>query len=277
MIGRKPASPSYNGCTFQDAGLGQTGALKKNRGQSDMADHIKAGAAANGKAPKAELREADVIAYLRRNPRVLLNNSDLLAAIAPDTRFETDTVVVDMQRFVVERLRRQVDDLKTSSDRLVTTTRSNMSLVERSMECALALIYSRDFEELAQVLHDDLPVHLGVDAISVAFESNSIPVDGSHMIRALPPGTVNALVGPDMSTRIRPDVEGEEMLYGNSAGLVRSDALVALPEGEGLPAGLFAVGCRSSGHFEDGQGTELITFLGHVTRYAVGRWWSLKL
>jgi uncharacterized protein YigA (DUF484 family) len=242
-----------------------------------MAEHIKAGTAASGKAPKTELREADVIAYLQRNPRVLLNNSDLLAAIAPDTRFKTDTVVVDMQRFVVDRLRRQVDDLKASSNRLVTTTRSNMSLVERSTECALALIYARDFEGLAQVLHDDLPVHLGVDATAIAFESTTIPVDGEHMIRRLPQGTVDALMSPEMSTRIRPDVDGEELIYGNAAGLVRSDALVALPEGEGLPAGLFAVGCRNPGHFEDGQGTELISFLGHVTRYAVGRWWSLKL
>ena len=242
-----------------------------------MADHIKVSTAKNSKAPKVELREADVIAFLRHNPQVILNNSDLLAAMAPDTRFETDTVVVDMQRFVVDRLRRQVDDLKASSDRLVTTPRSNMSLVERSMECALALIYSRDFDELSQVVHDDLPLHLGVDAISIAFESESIPIEGSHMIRALPTGTVNTLIGPDTTTRIRPDVDGTEMLYGNAAGLVRSDALVALPEGEGLPAGLFAVGCRRPGHFEDGQGTELITFLGHVTRYALGRWWSLRL
>lgn len=272
MIGPKPANPFCDGLK-----PGLADAMTRKRGRSDMADHVKAGASAPSTDVKNELREADVIAYLRRNPRVLLNNSDLLAAIAPDTRFETDTVVVDMQRFVVDRLRRQVDDLKATSDRLVTTTRSNMSLVERSMECALALIYARDFEELAQVLHDDLPVHLGVDAISIGFESETIPVDGGHMIRSLPQGGVDAVVGLETSTRIRSEVEGEDIIYGSSAGLVRSDALVALPEGEGLPAGLFAVGCRNPGHFEDGQGTELITFLGHVTRYAVGRWWSLKL
>ena len=89
-------------------------------------------------------------------------------------------------------------------------------------------------------------------------------------------GMVDQLVGPE-STRIRPETEGEAMLYGSSAGLVRSDALVALPEGEGLPLGVFAVGCRTANHFEDGQGTELIAFLAHVSRYAVGRWWTLKL
>ena len=246
---------------------------KRGRGPGNMADHMTAG---KTDAAKTDLREADVIAYLRRNPRVLLNNPDLLSALAPDTRFETEEVVVDMQRFVVERLRRQVDEMKAASERLVTTTRSNMSLVERTMECALALLYARDYSELAQILHDDLPVHLGVDAISIAFETDSLPVEASHIVKALPPGTVDQLVGPE-SSRIRPGTQGEALIYGSAAGLVRSDALVALPEGEGLPVGVFAVGCRAANHFESGQGTELIAFLAHVSRYAVGRWWSLKL
>lgn len=246
---------------------------KRGRGPGNMADTMTAG---KTDAQKSDLRESDVVAYLRRNPRVLLNNPDLLGILAQDTRFETDTVVVDMQRFVVDRLRRQVDEMKIASDRLVNTTRSNMSLVERTMECALALLYARDFNELAQILHDDLPVHLGVDAVSIAFETETLPVEASHIVKMLPVGMVDQLVGPE-STRIRPETEGEAMLYGSSAGLVRSDALVALPEGEGLPLGVFAVGCRADNHFEDGQGTELIAFLAHVSRYAVGRWWTLKL
>jgi uncharacterized protein YigA (DUF484 family) len=58
---------------------------------------------------------------------------------------------------------------------------------------------------------------------------------------------------------------------------VRSDALIKLDVGEGLPVGVFAVGCRAPGYFAPDQGTELIAFLGHVARYAVGRWWTLEL
>jgi uncharacterized protein YigA (DUF484 family) len=235
-----------------------------------MADRQKAGE----KSIAPDLREQDVIAYLRRNPGFLAAHPEL---IAPDERFETDAVVVDMQRFVVERLRRQVDDLKSSSERLITNTRSNMSLVERTMECALALMYARDFHELGQILSDDLPAHLGVDAVAIAFETTHVPSDSTQVVKVLHAGMVDALVGPDNSSRIRPEVEGEAALYGSSAGIVRSDALVALPQGEGLPAGIFAVGCRTPGHFEPGQGTELIAFLAHVTRYAVGRWWTLEL
>jgi len=235
-----------------------------------MADQLKAAAV-------AELREADVIAYLRRNPRMLNAHPDVLAALSPETRFEAETVVVDMQRFVVERLRRQVDDLKASSDRLVTTTRSNMSLVERTMECALALMYARDFEELGQILADDLPTHLSVDAVAIGFETDQIPADGGHVINMLAPGTVDRVMGGNALARIRSETEGTAALYGASAGIVRSDVLIALADGEGMPVGLFGVGCRTPGHFDPQQGTELIAFLAHVTRYAVGRWWTLQL
>ena len=244
-------------------------------GRKAMIDQLKAGAKTSTE-PRVELREQDVIAYLRRNPRLLLNNSDLLAAISPERKFETESVVVDMQRFVVDRLRRQVDDLRNSSDSLVSTTRANMSLVERSMECTLALLYARDYAELAQILHDELPLHLGVDAVSIAFETENLPGDCGGSIRGLPAGAVETLMGGKPS-RIRTDIEGEAAVYGASAGLVRSDAMIHLEAGEGLPPGIFAVGCRTPGYFDPDQGTELIAFLGHVTRYAVGRWWTLQL
>jgi uncharacterized protein YigA (DUF484 family) len=233
-----------------------------------MADRQKAGTT-------AELREQDVIAYLRRNPRLLASHPEL---IAPDERFETDAVVVDMQRFVVERLRRQLDDLKASSDRLITNTRSNMSLIERTMESTLALLYARDFNELGQILTDDLPTHLGVDAVAIGFETDHLPAEAGAVVRALPVGTVDALMGgAEAVSCIRTETDNDPLIYGSAAGIVRSDAIVALPEGEGMPVGLFAVGCRTPGHFEPSQGTELIAFLAHVTRYAVGRWWTLQL
>ena len=67
------------------------------------------------------------------------------------------------------------------------------------------------------------------------------------------------------------------LFAGASAGIVRSDVLIALADSEGMPVGLFGVGCRTPGHFDPTQGTELIAFLAHVTRYAVGRWWTLQL
>lgn len=237
-----------------------------------MADQFKLGAKPPAEI-RTDLREAEVLAYLRRNPRVLLNHPDLIAALSPDARFESDTVVVDMQKFVVERLRRQVDNLKASSEKIISNTRANMSLVERTLECAMALIYAESFSDIAQVMHEDMPLHLGVDAVSMAFETDHLPVGAIGALKTLPAGAIARLVGTD-AFRVRPDTQGEAAIYGAAAGLVRSDALIKLDAGDQLPAGLFAIGCRNPGHFDKHQGTELIGFLAQIARYAVGRWWT---
>ncbi|MBM3512252.1 MAG: DUF484 family protein [Alphaproteobacteria bacterium] len=237
-----------------------------------MADHFKLEPRPATATPAHELREADVLAYLKRYPRVLLSQPDLFASLTPEARFEADAVVVDMQKFIVERLRRQVDNLKASSEKIISNTRANMSLVERTLECALALIYAGSYAEISQVMHEDMPLHLGVDAVSVAFETDRVPVDAAYFARTLPEGTVARLIGAN-AYRIRPDTQGEAAIYGTAAGLVRSDALIKLDASEALPVGVFAIGCRNPGYFDKTQGTELIAFLAQIARYAIGRWW----
>jgi len=220
--------------------------------------------------------EREVISFLRRNPKVLSQNLKLLASILPETRFESGSVV-DMQKFVLERLRQQVDDLQASSDDLVSTTRSNMSILEKTHESALALLNAKNFTALGRVLQEELPLNLGVDAAAIAFErteaSPTLPAAADCVIRSLETGTVGALIGTDQSIVLRPDIIGDTALYENAAGLVRSDALVRLTADPEWPPGVFAIGCRKTAHFKDGQGTEMISFLAKVALYAVKRWW----
>ena len=67
------------------------------------------------------------------------------------------------------------------------------------MESTLAMLYARDFHELGQILTDDLPTHLGVDAVSIAFETSQLPPDCGSVVKALPAGTVDVLLRPRVS------------------------------------------------------------------------------
>lgn len=223
-----------------------------------------------------DVTEAQVLAYLTAHPKLLLNNPKILAEIAPDRRFDSETVV-DMQRFVVQRLRRQVDELKASSEHLVTTTRSNMSILEKTHDCALAILGAEDFKELGALLAEEIPLYLGVDAAAIGVEVNpqegSLPPGAEAALRILTPGTVDMLVGTGEPSRLRTKADGGTALYGEAEGLVTSDALVRLEPRGNMPLGVFAVGSRDEGYFSDDQGTELLGFLSEVVRYAVARWW----
>lgn len=229
---------------------------------------------------KAGPTELEVLQYLTAHPKLLLDNPKLLAEIAPDRRFDSETVV-DMQRFVVQRLRRQVDELKTSTKHLVTTTRDNMSILEKTHDCALAVLNAKDFTELSRVLTEDIPLYLGVDAAAIGIEvnpqDNSMLPDGADTaLRLLTPGTIDMLIGTDAPTRLRTKADGGTALYGAAEGLVTSDALVRLAPSGTMPVGVFAVGSRDEGYFSEDQGTELLGFLAEVVRYAVARWWPAQ-
>jgi uncharacterized protein YigA (DUF484 family) len=228
---------------------------------------------------KTEISEAEVIAYLRAHPKLLLNNPKLLSELAPDRRFESETVV-DMQRFVVQRLRRQVDELKASSEHLVTTTRSNMSILEKTHECALAVLHAEDFAALGRLLAEEIPLFMSVDAAAIGIEvdaaSGLLPPGADAAIRPLTPGTVDMLMGTGAPARLRTKADGGTALYGAAEGLVTSDALVRLEPLGTMPVGVFAVGSREEGYFSEDQGTELLGFLTEVVRYAVARWWPAQ-
>lgn len=231
-------------------------------------------------AKKAGPTEIEVLNYLRDHPKLLLDNPKLLAEIAPDRRFDSETVV-DMQRFVVQRLRRQVDELKATSAHLVTTTRSNMSILEKTHDCALAVLKAENFRALDGVLTEEIPMLLGVDAAAVGIEVNPndthmLPVGADAALRILVPGTVDLLIGGGEPTRLRTKADGGTALYGAAEGLVTSDALVRLAPSRTMPVGVFAVGSRDEGYFSEDQGTELLGFLAEVVRYAVARWWPAQ-
>jgi len=226
-----------------------------------------------------EVTEEHVLAFLKAHPKLLLNNPKLLSEIAPDRTFDSETVI-DMQRFVVQRLRRQVDELKASSEHLVTTTRSNMSILEKTHDCALAILDAEDFPALGHLLAEEVPLFLGVDAAAIGIEAGTqaavMPPQAETVIRTLTPGTVDMLIGTSEINRLRTKADGGTALYGAAEGLVVSDALVRLEPRGTMPVGVFAVGSRDEGYFSEDQGTELLSFLAEVVRYAVARWWPAQ-
>ena len=119
---------------------------KRGRGPGNMADNMTAG---KTDATKSDLREADVVAYLRRNPRILLNNPDLLGALAPDTRFEAETVVEDVFRELADGDRKmlpnagEIHETEIHGADVLLTTKSEHFLRLHSFDLRLVDTKSR--------------------------------------------------------------------------------------------------------------------------------------
>lgn len=227
---------------------------------------------ANG-AGGEPLAAEQVAAYLRDNPGFFLDNPDLLSELKPPAR-DVGHGVVDLQQFMVERLRGELADMATARDALVVTARNNLSAQSRVHKAILAILAARNFEQFIEILTTDLAVILDLDVVTVGVEQTEEEETRACTagVFRLEPGTVDDLLGVGQSIVLRANVPGDSVIFGEGSGLIASDALIRLSIGGTTPPAVLALGSRDPDQFNPGQGTELMAFLARVVENCIRGW-----
>ncbi|MCW5699517.1 MAG: DUF484 family protein [Rhodospirillales bacterium] len=221
-------------------------------------------------ATERRLTRTQVASYLQEHPDFFERQPDLLMALAPPARWSGDAIV-DIQKFMVETLKSELDGLRTCVQQVIETSRSNMSNQTRTHAAVLAILAAGDMERLIRIIQDDLPVLLDVDVADIAFEPGPLPnVDGLGLQR-LAEGEVDSWISPGQEVALMIHVQDDGSVFGNAANLIQSAALVRLQPGANVPKGVLALGSRHESLFHPGQGTELLRFMSRVVERCVQR------
>jgi uncharacterized protein YigA (DUF484 family) len=175
---------------------------------------------------------------------------------------------------MLQRLRAEVERLKTVQAGLVQTRRADLAFQTRIHGAVLSVICARSFEHLLQTIATDLTVILDLDIATLCIESElerhgATPLPG---ISLLAPGKVAELLGDGRDVLVTERCRGNAGIFGNAAGLVRSQALLRLDVGARAPPGLMALGARRPARFRAGQGTEALAFLADAVELSVAQW-----
>ena len=234
-----------------------------------------------GKAPaeatQSETLTANGVAdFLRRHPDFLARHPDLLDVLTPPAR-DNGEGVLDLQQFMVERLRTELSEMAAARDALVTTGRGNLNAQARVHKAILSLLAARNFEHFIETLTTDVVVILDLDVITIGVEQATDNGSRTHTagVCRLEPDMVDSLLGPRKVIALRANIAGDAAVFGAAAGLVHSEALIRLTIGETTPSALLALGSRDAEHFQEGQGTELLGFLARVVESSIRGWLNL--
>lgn len=225
--------------------------------------------------PPRSLTAGQVKAYLRRYPNILRDDPNLLASLLPPAHAE-DGTVRDLQRFVIDRLQDRVREAERAREAMVEASQLNMEAQSRVHEAVLMLAGARDLDALIRIVTRDLAETVGVDAACLCVEAQegdgSLPADGNtHGVQVLAPGTIDALLGPEIPHMLCNDVESGCLLFGPQWGEIRSEALIRLHFGRRAPEGLLAIGARDPDMFHPDQGVDLLGFLARTLEQCLRR------
>lgn len=226
-------------------------------------------------APAPRLSEDQVVDYLRRHRDFLDRHPELIAELLPPEH-RNGRSVVDLQHYLIDRLRRDLAESRQLHDSTITAARGNLQTQQRIHGAVVELMNAPSFEHFVESITTDLALKLDIDVVSLCVESGrpNQPRTKSG-VRFLSVGSVDTLLGPGKEIALRPAIAAERALYGPAAALVKSDALLRLAISEEAPTGVIAMGSREPGHFRPGQGTELLIFLAKTIESTARAWLDL--
>ena len=222
------------------------------------------------------LTAGEVAAFLEQHPEFFAEHSDLLDSLSAPSP-ENGDGVVNLQHFLVERLRQQLAEARYAHDKLIAIGRANLTIQARVNRAVLALLSARSFEQLIELVATDLAVILDLDAVALGVEqgANELPPVRLDGLVQLEPGTVDELIGRGRTVTLVDRTDGQTALFGAAASLVSSQALIRLQVSRKTPPALLALGSRRAKQFHEGQRTELLTFLARTLERSIRAWLKL--
>lgn len=227
-----------------------------------------------------ELSDGQVADFLQNNPDFLKRHPELLSVLeAPERTFaDVDPVggeVVDLQDAMLARVRADLGKQREQSSDLIDAGRANLQSQNRIHAAVVALLKARSLDHLIEILTIDLVGLLHVDAAALCLEGGTVAPGSNQGVRVVPVGTIERIVDISRAVTMREDIEGDRRLYGEAAGLVRSEVLLRLTVREDAPIALLALGSRDPMRFHAGQGSELLVFLAAIMEHSIRTWLDL--
>lgn len=216
-------------------------------------------------------------------PDMILDDLDVMRALmAANERVAGDNNVVDLRGIAMERLEDRLDRLEDTHRGVIAAAYENLAGTNQIHRAVLSLMDPLDFAGFLRNLNTEVAQILRVDDVKLLLETQVEEDDavikklGDVLITA-EPGFVDTYVtlGRNLPVRdvtlrqVSPDTD---IIYGASAGFIKSEALMKLDLGDGRLPGLLVFGSEDPHMFSPPQGTDFLQFFSQAFERLMRRW-----
>lgn len=215
-------------------------------------------------------------------PDVVLEDRDVMSALIGANERRMGTNIVDLRGIAMERLETRLDRLEDTHRTVIAAAYENLAGTNQIHRAILQMLDPLSFEDFIKTLATDVAATLRVDCVRLVLESVQESEDpnvrklGQTLIVAQP-GFVSDYVSAGRNVPLRPVVLRQvmpetDLLYGDRAGWIRSEALMKLDFGTGRLPGMLAFGAEDPHQFRPTHGTDLLAFFAGIFERTMRRW-----
>ena len=232
-------------------------------------------------SPKIDdtLREAII-----SQPNVILDDKDLMQALIAANERAMGGNIVDLRGIAMDRLESRLDRLEDTHRSVIAAAYENLAGTNQVHRAILRMLDPMEFEAFLRDLNGAVSEILRVDATKLVLET--VQADSEATVKRLgealsvaEPGFIddylsNGRGGQVRKVTLRQVQNSSEMIYGENADWIRSEACLKLDFGDGRLPGLLVMGAEDPHMFGPQQGTDLLAFFTGVFERAMRRWLS---
>ena len=232
-------------------------------------------------SPKIDdtLREAII-----SQPNVILDDKDLMQALIATNERAMGGNIVDIRGIAMDRLESRLDRLENTHRSVIAAAYENLAGTNQVHRAILRMLDQMEFEAFLRDLNGAVSEILRVDATKLVLET--VQADSETTVKRLgealsvaEPGFIdnylsNGRGGQVRKVTLRQVQNSSEMIYGENAEWIHSEACLKLDFGDGRLPGLLVMGAEDPHMFGPQQGTDLLAFFTGVFERAMRRWLS---
>lgn len=206
----------------------------------------------------------EVAEFLKNTPDFFVGRDELLLTLTLPHQRGSTISLVERQ---IALLRERNIDYRHHLDSLSVTAHDNEQTFQRMRQLVLALLESRDLDQVIEVTHDSLDHDFKIDLHSLILFSTkpvNLPVRVEHVDIAT--AALGDLMSKEKVVSGRFSDEQVAFLFPEQAEEVGSMAIIPLSYTLHDPAqlGVLALASKDPEHFQAGMGTEFVQYLGDV-------------
>lgn len=226
--------------------------------------------------------QADLRERIISDPETILSDPDLMKALLAANERIMGSNVVDLRGLAMDRLEARLERLEETHRSVIAAAYDNLAGTNQVHRAVTRLLDAQGFEDFLAALETEVPGILRVHTIRLVLETKISPEDPAvrrlgAVLTAADPGFVEGYVTqgrnvPVRKVTLRQSQPDSEIIYGQAAHDVRSEACLRLDLGDGRLPGMIALGAEDPHQFKPAQGTDLLEFFAGVFERTMRRW-----